>query len=80
MQQKSLSLNYLVPTVASDGNAVFINENDVPTLVFFEARRQSDDELRADVVASIRIASLQDLEALQNAIADTIRQHKNREK
>ena len=80
MQPANLNLNYIVPTVTADGNAVFINENGVPTLVFFEARNQDENGLKADVVASIRVASIEDLEAFQNAIADTIKQHKTREK
>lgn len=80
MSPTNLDLNYLVPTVTADGNAVFINEQGVPTLVFFEGRRQDETGLKADVVASVRIASLDDLKALQNAIADTITQHETREK
>lgn len=79
MSPKNLRLNHLVPTVATDGNAVFINEQNVPTLVFFEARHQTDTELHADVTAAVRMASIDDLEALQKAIADTIKQHKTRE-
>lgn len=80
MQPANIDLNYLVPTVAADGNAVFINEHGVPTLVFFEGRKQDETGLKADVVASIRIASLDDLKAFQNAISDTIQQHETREK
>ena len=80
MQPANIDLNYLVPTVAADGNAVFINEHGVPTLVFFEGRKQDESGLKADVVASIRITSLDDLKAFQSAIADTIQQHETREK
>lgn len=80
MQPGNIDLNYLVPTVAADGNAVFINEHGVPTLVFFEGRKQDESGLKADVVASIRITSIDDLKAFQNAIADTIKQHETREK
>ena len=81
MQPKNLDLNYVVPTVTTDGNAIFINEaGDVPTLVFFQARKQDDKNLMADVVASVRMNNLTDLENFNKAIADTIRQHKNREK
>lgn len=80
MQPGNIDLNYLVPTVAADGNAVFINEHGVPTLVFFEGRKQDESGLKADVVASVRISSLDDLRAFQNAIADTIKQHETREK
>ncbi len=80
MQPGNLDLNYIVPTVTADGNAVFINENGVPTLVFFEARSQDENGMKADVVASVRIASIHDLEHFQQAISDTIEQHKTREK
>ena len=80
MQPANLDLNYIVPTVTADGNAVFINENGVPTLVFFEARKQDENGMQADVVASVRINSIHDLEHFQQAIADTIEQHKSREK
>ena len=80
MQPSNLDLNYIVPTVTADGNAVFINENGVPTLVFFEARKQDENGMKADVVAAVRIASIHDLEHFQQAITDTIQQHKNREK
>lgn len=80
MQPANIDLNYLVPTVAADGNAVFINEQGVPTLVFFEGRRQDETGLKADVVASVRISSIHDLEHFQQAITETIEQHRTREK
>lgn len=80
MQPANLNLNYMVPTVVTDGNAVLINESGVSTLVFFEARKQTEDGLQADVVASVRVGDIKDLKALQNAIADTIKQHQTREK
>ena len=80
MQPANIDLSYIVPTVSPDGNAVFINENDVATLVFFEGRKQDESGLKADVVASIRVGSIEDLEALQNSIAETIEKHKTREK
>lgn len=79
MNPTNLTLNYLTPTVISDGNVVLINDNDVPTLVFFEARQQDEGVLRADAVASIRLSSLADLEALQKSISDTIQKHCKRE-
>ncbi len=80
MQPTNLNLNYIVPTVVADGNGVFINEADVPTIVFFESRRQTEEGMQADVVASIRISSIADLEALKNAISETIDKHASREK
>ncbi len=80
MQPGNIDLNYIVPTVTADGNAVFINDHDVPTLVFFEARRQDETGLKADVVAAVRLGNLADLEAFQKAIAETIEKHQTREK
>lgn len=79
MQPQDLELKYIVPTVVADGNGVFINENNVPTLVFFEGRKQTEAGLQADVVAAVRLGSVADLEALQQAIAETIEKHKTRE-
>lgn len=80
MEPQNLDLNYIVPTVVADGNGVFINENNVPTLVFFEGRKQTESGLQADVVAAVRMGSIADLEALQGAISETLEKHKNREK
>jgi hypothetical protein len=35
--------------------------------------------LEADVVAAVRMHSIEELEQLQKAIGDTIKKHKNRE-
>lgn len=79
-QQNNLQLNYLVPTVASDGNGVFIsNDGNIPTLTFFQVRRQEGDKVFADVVAAVRMSDLQDLKNLQASIEETIRNHTNRE-
>lgn len=80
MQPQNLDLNYIVPTVVADGNGVFINEANIPTIVFFEGRKQTEAGLQADVVAAVRLGSVADLEALQQAIAETIEKHKTREK
>jgi hypothetical protein len=78
--QGNLELTYIVPTVASDGNGVFIsNDGDIPTLTFFQVRRQIGDKVQADVVASVRMSSLDDLKALQSSIDETIRNHLSRE-
>jgi hypothetical protein len=78
--QGNLELNYIVPTVASDGNGVFIsNDGDIPTITFFQVRRQIGDKVEADVVASVRMTSLEDLKALKSSIDETIRNHTNRE-
>lgn len=78
--QNNLQLNYLVPTVASDGNGIFIsNDGNIPTLTFFQVRRQEGDKVFADVVAAIRLSDLQDLKNLQASIEETIRNHASRE-
>jgi hypothetical protein len=77
----NLDLTYLVPTVTTDGNSIFINTNDdTPTLTFFQVRRQDGDNLRADAVASVRFASLKELRNLQHNIEDAISNHEKREK
>jgi hypothetical protein len=78
--QGNLQLNHIVPTVASDGHGVFIsNEGDIPTLTFFQVRQQVGDQVQADVVASVRLANLEDLNNLQATIAETIKNHAARE-
>lgn len=78
-QQSDLNLRYAVPVVTSDGNVVAINDNGVPTLLFFQAREQHEGHLHGDVVAAVRLNSLEDLEALKKAITDTMKQHQKRE-
>ena len=79
-KQSNLQLNYLVPTVASDGNGVFIsNDGNIPTLTFFQMRRQEGDKVFADVVASVRMGDIEDLKNLQASIAETISNHLKRE-
>lgn len=76
----NLELNYLVPTVAVDGHIVFIsNDGNVPTLTFFQVRKQEGAKLSADAVASVRMANIADLKNLQKAIEETISKHKSRE-
>ncbi len=78
--QSNLELNHLVPTVASDGHGVFIsNDGDIPTLTFFQIRSQAADHVHADVVASVRMSTLDDLKKLQQSIEETIRNHLSRE-
>ncbi len=77
----NLELNYLVPTVASDGSSIFIsNDGNLPTITFFQVRKQSDRALFADAVASVRMSNLEDLRNLQKSIEEAIRNHTEREK
>ena len=76
----NLDLHHLVPAVAADGHIVFIaSGSDIPTLTFFQIRKQEGAKVSADVVASVRMNGLDDLKNLQNAIADVIAKHTNRE-
>ncbi len=81
VSQSSLELNYLTPTVVTDGNSIFIsNEGDVPTITFFQIRKQTGQTLHADAVASIRMNSIDDLRNFQKSIDEAIRNHTSREK
>ncbi|MBX4199750.1 hypothetical protein KW789_02555 [Candidatus Saccharibacteria bacterium] len=78
-QVNNLHLNYTVPVVANDGHTIFIAEQGPVTLVFFQTRGQSTDHIDADVVAAVRMHSIEELEQFKKAIDNTIKQHKNRE-
>lgn len=81
MKPSNIDLNYTVPIVSSDGNIIFVSsENDVPTLVFFQVRKQSEDSLSADVVAAVRFNTLKDFKEFHKSLGETIKQHENREK
>jgi hypothetical protein len=78
-QVNNLNLTYKVPVMANDGHTIFISDQGPVTLVFFQTRNQGPTGLEADVVAAVRMHSLEELEQLQKAIGDTIKKHKNRE-
>ena len=80
MNQKQLRLNYKKPTVATDGQSILINDRGPVTIAFFQIRGESPEALDADVVASVRLHSVAELEQLEKVIKDTLAQHKNREK
>lgn len=78
-RQGNINLNYKTPVVTTDGHVVMVNDNGVPSLLFFQAREQHEDHVHADVVAAVRLNSLDDLENLAKAIKETIKQHRQRE-
>ena len=81
MNQKQLQLNYTVPTLHTDGTNLFISvDGDIPRLDFFQVRSEDEAHVHADVVASVRFVSLDQLKALEKSIADTIKSHVEREK
>ena len=80
MQTKNLNLNYKKPIVASDGNGVFITENGQVNLIFFQFRGQGPQGVMADVVAGVRLNSIEELKEFKHTISDVIKQHESREK
>lgn len=79
MQQQDINLNYTTPIVTTDGHVVMINDQGVPTLLFFQARQAHEGHVHGDVVAAVRLNNLDDLENLSKAIANTVKEHKKRE-
>jgi len=77
--QQDINLRYTVPLVISDGHVIAINDNGVPSVMFFQGREQHEGHIHGDVVAAVRLNNIDDLKALSKAIDDTIKQHKSRE-
>ncbi|HSX18315.1 MAG TPA: hypothetical protein VLE51_03100 [Candidatus Saccharimonadales bacterium] len=77
--QQDINLNYTTPVVTTDGHVVMLNEQGVPTLLFFQGRQQHDAHLHADVVAAVRLNGIEDLKNLSKAIDDTVKKHQTRE-
>jgi len=78
-RQGDVNLRYVAPIVTSDGNVVMINDNGVPTLLFFQAREQHEDHVHGDVVAAVRLNNTDELKNLAKAIDETIKNYKTRE-
>jgi hypothetical protein len=78
-EQQNLNLNYASPIVTTDGHIVMLTDQGVPTILFFQARDQHDSHLHADVVAGVRLNSVDDLKNLKKAIDETVKKHQNRE-
>jgi hypothetical protein len=77
--QQDINLNHVSPTVVTDGHIVMISDQGVPTLLFFQARQQHEGHVHGDVVAGVRLNSIEDLKVLSKAIGDTIKTHQSRE-
>lgn len=76
---QDINLNHVSPTVVSDGHVIMISDQGVPSLLFFQARQQHEGHVHGDVVAAVRLNSIDDLKALSKAINDTIKTHQTRE-
>ncbi|HSH55506.1 MAG TPA: hypothetical protein VK983_01615 [Candidatus Limnocylindrales bacterium] len=72
-------LTYNQPVMATDGNIVTINEHGVPTLLFLQFRGQHGPNVAADVVAGVRLHSIEELKDLHRAITETIEKHETKE-
>jgi len=77
--QQDINLNHASPTVTTDGHVVMISDQGVPTLLFFQARQQHEGHVHGDVVAAVRLNSIDDLKNLTKAINDTIKTYQSRE-
>jgi len=78
-EQQNINLNYTSPIVAVDGHVVMISDQAVPTLVFFQGRQAHEGHVHGDVVAAVRLNSLDELKNLSKAIDTTIKDFKTRE-
>jgi hypothetical protein len=74
-----VNLRYTSPVVTTDGNVVMISDQGVPTLLFFQGREQHEGHLHGDVVAAVRLNSLDDLKNFSKSIDETVKNYKNRE-
>jgi hypothetical protein len=77
--QGDVNLRYTAPIVTSDGHVVMINDQGVPTLLFFQAREQHEGHMHGDVVSAVRMNTIEDLKNLAKAIEETIKNYKDRE-
>ncbi len=79
MDEQNVNLRYTSPVVTTDGHVVMLNDKNVPTILFFQAREQHEEHVHADVVAAVRLNSVDDLKNLAKAINDTVKQNTQRE-
>ena len=78
-QPARLDLRFMVPTISYDGIVVNITSNGIPSVAFFQRRKQDEQAVQADVVASIRFNSIDELKDLQKTIQETIDNNAKRE-
>ena len=77
---KPLELRFANPVIAQDGNAIVIREDGKVELLFFQIRTQSEEKAEADVVAAIRMDSIEQLKDFEKSIGESIRKHETKEK
>jgi homospermidine synthase len=77
----NLVLNYLTPIVTADGNGVFIRDADnIPVVTFFQVRKNEGGNVYADAVAAVQLNSIDALLQLKEAIENTVKEHRIKEK
>lgn len=78
-QPQDIKLKYTSPVLTTDGNVVLINDQGVPTILFFQTREQHEGHFHGDVVSAVRLNNIEDLENLAKGIKETIKKHQTRE-
>jgi len=79
MQNNNLRLSYKKPIVAIDGQSIFITEQGPVNLVFFQIREQGPQGVEADVVAAVRLHTIDELKGLKTLIEESINKHETQE-
>lgn len=78
-KQIPLQLNIGMPAVATDGNAIQIDDNGNVNLVFFQIGQTSADSAQANAVAHIRL-NTEELAKLREGIANSLDKHEKKAK
>jgi hypothetical protein len=73
-----LKLNHKVATVAVDSSIIVTKRNGSVDLLFLQFT-QEGQQPEADVVASVRLTTIDELEELKRTIDEAIEKHKNAE-
>lgn len=77
--QKQVKLLSKTPTLAVDGNGVFINDKNVADLVFFQIIQETPESIDVNGVASLRM-DVPQLEQFVETINKTLQTHKEKQK
>lgn len=72
-----LQLNISMPAVATDGNAIQIDDNGNVNLVFFQIAQTNENAMTANAVAHIRL-NTDELEKLSQAIVSSLDKRKKK--
>lgn len=78
-KQIPLQLNIGMPAVATDGNAIQIDDNGNVNLVFFQIVQTSPESASANAVAHIRL-NTEELGKLKQGISNSLDKHEKKTK